>query len=111
MTDWLSKLEDVVMGRTSGPWVLKPDGTRDVLATVVFTHVPAGGFNHRPNAAFVALMGTCADELLAVVKAAEAFFGNESCTCSPNEHCMPCDRNRKAALKALSALHAKLEAL
>ncbi len=71
----IDKLAAVIEARTPGPWRLLDKDGRDVWAkssSIAMTDCSCcDGINHKANAAAIAALGSCADELLAVVRAAE----------------------------------------
>lgn len=74
MTDWLSRLQEVFGARTPGPW--RPH--KHDSASIMCAHnddiavAEAGGNENRD---FIALAGTIADDLLAVVRTADILVG------------------------------------
>lgn len=68
-------LKDVLKGRTAGPYEYDEDAPGVYDVSVKGEALLIAEATSRGNAAFIALVGTCADELLAVVEAAEEYVG------------------------------------
>lgn len=104
MTTWLSKLEATIKARTKGPWPGITIRWTKSEAWLVFGDDDEEG-NEPPEVTsadddFICLMGTVADELLEVVRAAENFYGTHES--------LGWGGHSKIG-EALSALKAKLE--
>lgn len=110
MTDNLGRLAAIIKARTPGPWHAKtfhPQGAPGLSWRVDARSagdIVALGCLTKEHAAFIAALGSCADELMAVVRVAE-FYVNGAALGAADYHAYD------ALELALAALDARLAAV